>query len=469
MIGSKKRPTKAQGKDNDMKSNSRLALLTVVALSILCQLSALAQTERIDLIALAKKASPAVMLLVISDSNGKEVATGTGFLISAEGKLITSYHVIEKGPKAVAKAGNGGLFPVEGVLASDPKNDLAVLMITGKDLPFLKLSTSNKTEVGTRIAIIGSPLGLEGSMSEGIVSAVRDSTSGRQMIQVTAAISPGSSGSPVLDAKGLVIGIASSFLQGGQALNFAVPAEAAITLVARAENMPTTQPLDAAIAKDDYEAILGDSDYLAARRAESALDYEQQLRYCQNLVRRYPDNYVAHQILGDAYVHLNLFEDAIAAYKQTVKWNPGKAEVWHKMGFAYFNIKKFDKAITAFMECLAIKADLSNAWFQIGSAYFQQKKYRDAIYAYRTYTGLAPNEANGWLSLGVSHMFVQDYEGALEPMKRCVDLKPENASAQFNLAIIYINLRRNYAAKQIYNKLLTLDPILAGKLKKYLR
>jgi Flp pilus assembly protein TadD len=66
-------------------------------------------------------------------------------------------------------------------------------------------------------------------------------------------------------------------------------------------------------------------------------------------------------------------------------------------------------------------------------------------------------------------MFVQDYEGALEPMKRCVDLKPENASAQFNLAIIYINLRRNYAAKQIYNKLLTLDPILAGKLKKYLR
>jgi S1-C subfamily serine protease len=142
MIGSKKHPTKAQGKEKDMKNNSHLVRLTVVALSILCQLSAVAQTEQIDLIALAKKASPAVMLLVISDSNGKEVATGTGFLISAEGKLITSYHVIEKGPKAVAKAGNGGLFPVEGVLASDPKNDLAVLIITGKNLPFLKLSTN---------------------------------------------------------------------------------------------------------------------------------------------------------------------------------------------------------------------------------------------------------------------------------------------------------------------------------------
>jgi tetratricopeptide (TPR) repeat protein len=469
MISSKKHPTKGQGKEKDMKSNSHLALLTVVSLSILCQLSALAQTEQIDLISLSKKASPAVMLLVISDSNGKEVATGTGFLISAEGKLITSYHVIEKGPKVVAKAGNGGLYPVEGVLASDPKNDLAMLMITGKDLPFLKLSTNNKTEVGTRIAIIGSPLGLEGSMSEGIVSAVRDFNAGRQLIQLTAAISPGSSGSPVLDAKGLVIGIASSFLQGGQALNFAVPAEAAIALVARAENMTATQPLGAAIARDDYEAILDDSDYLAAQRAESALDYAQQLRYCQNLVRRYPDNYMAHKILGDAYVHLNLFEDAIAAYKQAVKWNQGKAKVWYNMGLTYFKFKKFDKAITAFMECLAIEPDLSNAWFQIGSAYFQQKKYRDAIYAYRTYTGLAPNEANGWLSLGVSHMFVQDFEGALEPMKRCVDLKPENASAQFNLAIIYINLRRNYAAEQIYNKLLTLDPILAGKLKKCLR
>src|SRR5579862_1877873 len=156
-----------------------------------------AETEQIDLKALAKKARPAVMLLVVSDADGKEIATGTGFLVSSDGKLITNHHVIEGGASVVAKAENGGLFPIEGVLADDPKNDLVILKLKGKDLPFLALATNATIEVGTRIAVVGSPLGLEGTMSEGIVSAVRDSIEGTPLLQITAAISPGSSGSPV--------------------------------------------------------------------------------------------------------------------------------------------------------------------------------------------------------------------------------------------------------------------------------
>src|ERR1041385_6703895 len=83
-----------------------------------------AETESIDLKALAKKARPAVLLLVVSDTTGKAIATGTGFLVSSDGKLITNHHVIENAASAVAKAENGGLFPIEGVLADDPKNDL---------------------------------------------------------------------------------------------------------------------------------------------------------------------------------------------------------------------------------------------------------------------------------------------------------------------------------------------------------
>lgn len=124
-----------------------------------------AETEQIDLKALAKKARPTVMLLVVSDADGKDIATGTGFLVSGDGKLITNHHVIEGAASAVAKAENGGLFPVEGVLADDPKNDLVLLKLKGKDLPFLTLSTNTTIEVGTRIAVIGSPLGLEGTLS----------------------------------------------------------------------------------------------------------------------------------------------------------------------------------------------------------------------------------------------------------------------------------------------------------------
>ncbi len=195
-----------------------------------------AETESIDLKALAKKARPAVMLLVVSDAAGKEIATGTGFLVSSDGKLITNHHVIENATTAVAKAENGGLFPVEGVLADDPKNDLVLLKLKGKHLPFLPLGNSDKIEVGTRIAVIGSPLGLEGTLSEGIVSAVRELPGQEKWLQITAAISPGSSGSPVLTAKGDVVGVAGALLREGQSLNFAVSVQYVQTLILKAGN-----------------------------------------------------------------------------------------------------------------------------------------------------------------------------------------------------------------------------------------
>jgi S1-C subfamily serine protease len=97
----------------------------VVALAVLrASIGVGAEPEAIDLKALAKKARPAVMLLVVSDATRKEIATGTGFLVSSDGKLITNYHVVENAARVVAKAENEGVFGVEGWLAADPKNDL---------------------------------------------------------------------------------------------------------------------------------------------------------------------------------------------------------------------------------------------------------------------------------------------------------------------------------------------------------
>jgi S1-C subfamily serine protease len=203
-------------------------LLVASVLTVFFRPPAAAQTESIDFKGLAKKASPAVMLLVVSDASGKEIATGTGFVVSADGQLMTSYRVIAGGKTAIAKGENGAVFPVKGVLVADPKNDLAELKIEGKGFPFLPFSAGHKIQVGARIAIIGSPLGSQIPMPEGTVSAVPEGLMGGvQLLQVTAAIPAGAGGSPVLDAKGDVIGVASASLPGGQALNFAVPADAA--------------------------------------------------------------------------------------------------------------------------------------------------------------------------------------------------------------------------------------------------
>jgi serine protease Do len=151
-----------------------------------------AETELIDLKSLAKRARPAVMLLIVSDADGNGIATGTGFLISATGELITNNHVVKDGASVIAKAENGSTFPVE-VMAADSKHDIAVLKLEGKDFPFLTTGISKNVETGSRIAVIGSPLGLEGTLSEGIVSAQRLSAGEMRILQITAAISPGSS------------------------------------------------------------------------------------------------------------------------------------------------------------------------------------------------------------------------------------------------------------------------------------
>jgi serine protease Do len=201
-------------------------VLGIGCLVLLLTSAALPSAEVPDLRALAKQARPAVYLLAIQDDEGEVKGSGTGFLVSSDGLLVTNHHVIAGAKQIIAKAENGGLFPVLRVVASDPGNDLALLQLEAKGLPCLTLAPAGSAEAGTRIAVIGSPLGLEGTLTEGIVSARRKLPGQkREVLQISAAISQGSSGSPVLDPQGRVVGVASFLLAEGQSLHFATPAE----------------------------------------------------------------------------------------------------------------------------------------------------------------------------------------------------------------------------------------------------
>jgi class 3 adenylate cyclase len=162
----------------------------------------------LDLPVLAQKARGAVVLIEGHDAAGKMI-TGSGFFVSADGRLVTNYHVIQGIVNAQAKLESGAIYNIDGVLASSSALDLAVLKADARDMQFLLVDdASNPPQPGTRIAVIGSPLALEGSLSEGIVSASRSGEDG-SWLQISAPISPGSSGSPVLDRNGRVVGVAT--------------------------------------------------------------------------------------------------------------------------------------------------------------------------------------------------------------------------------------------------------------------
>jgi len=424
-----------------MKRVLGVALLIGIALYAANQpLSVCAETEQIDLKALAKKARPAVMLLVVSDATGKEIATGTGFLVSADGKLITNFHVIEKAASAIAKAENGGKFEVEGVLAADPKNDLVLLKIKGKDLPFLTLGKSDNIEVGTRIAVIGSPLGLEGTLSEGIVSAVRDLV-GTRVLQVTAPVSPGSSGSPVLSARGDVIGVVSGILRSGQSLNFAIPAESVSAVVA---HPPKSAVVGfAEVAVPDELKLLKDPDLLELVTATSAAEM---LKYSRALVARYPEVSTSHYLVGIAYKAAGFTEDAVSAFQMAIKLEPEFKGAWRQLGVMHCLLKNKpgakESAIKALKQFVLLSPNDVDSWIELGKGYSTFKERGEAVAAFRQAVRLRPDHIEAKRCFGIACYVAGEFHDAISAMRGILVTNPDNPDAWSILANTYIALER---------------------------
>lgn len=208
------------------------ALESLMFIACLC-FHASAQTSPKDIPTITKEAIKAVVLVVTSDSTGKEVGQGSGFLVSRDGKIITNYHVIENAESGIVKFSNGAFYVIQGVLAIDKKHDLAVLKADGKDFSTLSLGNSDEVQVGEEVVAIGSPQSLESTVTNGIVSAVRELKTGAgSVIQTTAPISPGSSGGALFNMQGYVIGVTAFQLVRGQNLNFAIPVNYAKPLLA---------------------------------------------------------------------------------------------------------------------------------------------------------------------------------------------------------------------------------------------
>lgn len=172
---------------------------------------------------LFEKISPAVVRVRVADQNKRLLGQGSGFFISADGLMVTNYHVVNGAASATVLAGANHSYDVEGVVAFDAHCDLAILKVKAKDVPFCTLS-DKLPKVGVKVYAIGSPKGLENTLSDGLVSGLRKALDDSMtFIQTSAPITYGSSGGPLLLEDGRIVGVTSSGYGEGN-LNFAVPA-----------------------------------------------------------------------------------------------------------------------------------------------------------------------------------------------------------------------------------------------------
>jgi len=166
----------------------------------------------------------AVVFFVVADKDKKPFKQGSGFIIREDGWVVTNHHVVVNGKYIVAKLPDGEQYAVESVISYEPRYDLAVVKLKAPGpLPAVEMGDSSKIILGEQAVAIGSPEGLEHTISDGLVSAWRDLGDGVKFIQISVPISHGSSGGALFNMRGEVIGVTSAGLERGQNLNFAIP------------------------------------------------------------------------------------------------------------------------------------------------------------------------------------------------------------------------------------------------------
>jgi S1-C subfamily serine protease len=195
----------------------------VLNLLFLCSLIAPTYAQE-NLPKLIKRIQPAVVTVIGYDAHGKVIRLGSGFFIDSHDHIITNGHVISGVAKAEVKTADGARYLLKAMVSEDREMDLVKLVVEGlKGTHSYLPITPTQPEVGERVVVVGSPLGLEQTVSDGMVSAIRNIPGRGEILQISAPVSAGSSGGPVVNLKGEVIGVATFQMSRGQNLNFAIP------------------------------------------------------------------------------------------------------------------------------------------------------------------------------------------------------------------------------------------------------
>ena len=223
----------------------------VLSILLLCGIPiANAQTPQ----QIAKKAFGSTVLLVMEDANGQPISLGSGFFVR-NGQIATNLHVVEGAARGYAKlVSQKTKYDIKGITAIDPQRDLVILKVSAFGLQTLSLGDSDAVQIGEPVYAVGNPRGLEGTFSQGIISSIREVRTDK-LLQITAPISPGSSGGPVLNGVSDVIGVSVATFHGGQNLNFAIPSNYLKALVAK---VGAAKPLSQAKSAKSDSSILAD-------------------------------------------------------------------------------------------------------------------------------------------------------------------------------------------------------------------
>src|SRR2546425_4952661 len=233
-------PSHLSGVNRRRPSPHCVGVAAGLALASLLPVAASSEEQESVAARIARENLPAVVTLIAVDDHDQPLALGSGFFISRDGVLVTNAHVVA-GAARVFVRWRGKSGTAVRILNFARKFDLVTVQTSFTKTPASLLADSDSVTIGQDVVVLGNPQGLEGTVSTGIVGGLRTLDS-IKFLQITAPISPGSSGGPVFNAQGRVIGVATATSARGQNLNFALPAHLLRELPPATDAFAAAQP-----------------------------------------------------------------------------------------------------------------------------------------------------------------------------------------------------------------------------------
>lgn len=381
-----------------MKTNISWLKIIVYLFTLILFFTPNIYTQALTAEQIYKKVTNTVVVIHAYDYNNELAKQGSGVVLNDKGYVVTNYHVLA-GCDRLEILHNKEIVPYVDIIGIDVEKDILILMIEAKKFPAIKIGDSEKLNIGQRIYAIGSPLGFENSISEGIISGLRSyEQSGKNFIQITASISSGSSGGAVVNDKGELIGISTLTAKEGQNLNFAIPTDAILGVEISSYSKNDTYK--------DFE--LFEKGYEADKKG----DYQSAIKFYTKFIEKYPNDANAYYNRGCAKFYLEDYRGQLQDYSKAIEINPDDAFAYYNRGQAKDNLGDYGGAIQDYNKVIEINPNNSSAYNNRGNAKSSLGDYSGAIRDYSKAIENDPNDAFAYYNRGNKKFKLGDKDGA---------------------------------------------------------
>ncbi len=359
--------------------------------------------------------SGAIVVVEAYDFGGEKSTQGSGVILKDKNILITNFHIFAGNEKLVLKHMDKEIKFSEIVGLSIDK-DVLILKLEDGDFPQVKIGTTVTLKAGNKVYAIGSPMGMENTITEGLIGGFRkfeDKKNDIEYIQISAGLSPGSSGGAVLNSEGELIGISTMGFKEGQNLNFAIKIEDVLNV-------------DLGVYSDKVKLESINLFFKGKKLYEDA-NYEASLEYFDKFLKLVPNDAICLNFRGLTYMQLKEYEKALKDFNQSSKIDIDYlAPVINRADINY-KMENYEQAIKDYSKIMSKFPELVGPVYSRGLAYMQQQDWTEAVKDFTKVIKMDKGYIQAYLNRGISYYYNHDYSEAITDWKKAKNLDPSMA------------------------------------------